>query len=69
MTIAAPRRDRQARLHELDERVRRAWGVYREALRDLEPASYEEAEGRAWERLQRRLAELEQERIALLVAD
>lgn len=69
MTIAAPHRDRQARLRELDERVRRAWGIYREALRELDSAAYEAAEARAWERLQRRLGELDQERSALVEPD
>jgi hypothetical protein len=37
----------------------RAWRIYRESIRDLEGQEYEAAEGRAWERLQRMLDEIE----------
>lgn len=43
---------------ELERRVRTAWASYSASLRDLEGRQYEEAESKAWERLQRRLAEL-----------
>jgi hypothetical protein len=44
---------------ELERRVRHAWAAYNAALRDLEGREYEEAETQAWDRLQRRLAELQ----------
>jgi hypothetical protein len=60
--------DRQARkLAEIDERTREAWVRYTRSLRDLEGRDYEEAEDRSWDRLQRRLKELDDERT--LVAD
>ena len=43
---------------EADRRTREAWGAYRAALRDLQGREYEDAESAAWDRLQRRLAEL-----------
>ncbi len=65
MTISAPRRDENGRLSELDERMRRAWTTYRESLRDLSGRDYDEAEGRSWARLQRKLKQLDGERAAL----
>ena len=43
---------------ELERRVREAWGSYNGALRDLTGREYEEAEAKAWDRLQRELANL-----------
>lgn len=46
---------------EREERARRtraAWDAYRASLRELNGKEYEEAESRAWERLQRRLTEI-----------
>jgi hypothetical protein len=43
---------------ELERRVRHAWSSYSASLRDLEGRQYEEAESKAWDRLQRRLAEI-----------
>jgi hypothetical protein len=63
MTISAPKRD-----SELDERTRRAWGSYRESLRDLSGRDYDDAERRSWDRLQRKLKQLEDERVALEAA-
>lgn len=37
----------------------RAWRIYRESIRDLQGDEYETAERRAWDRLQRMLAEIE----------
>jgi hypothetical protein len=54
--------DRERRLRELQDRTRRAWGVYSESLRDLDGKDYEEAEHRSWERLQRKLRELDLQR-------
>ena len=64
MNISAPRRD-DSRLNELDERTQRAWKAYRDALRDLSGRDYDEAEHRSWERLQRKLAQVEDERTEL----
>ena len=66
MTISAPRREENAKL---DERTRRAWGAYRDSLRDLSGRDYDEAEGRSWARLQRKLKELEGERAAIGAED
>lgn len=38
-----------------DEGTRLAWVTYRDSLRDLDPADYEDAERRSWDRLQRTL--------------
>ena len=64
MNISAPRRD-ESKLSELDERTHRAWKAYRDSLRDLSGRDYDEAEHRSWERLQRKLAQVEDERTAL----
>ena len=65
MTISAARRDENGKRSELDERTRRAWTAYRESLRDLSGRDYDQAEGRSWARLQRKLKELDDERAAL----
>ena len=55
--------DRQARkIAEIDERTREAWERYTLSLRDLEGRDYEEAEDESWDRLQRKLKELDDER-------
>ena len=64
MNISAPRRD-ESKLSELDERTQRAWKAYRDSLRDLSGRDYDDAEHRSWERLQRKLAQVEDERMAL----
>jgi N-formylglutamate amidohydrolase len=43
---------------EQERRVRHAWASYSASLRDLQGREYEAAEAEAWERLQRRLADL-----------
>ena len=65
MTTYATDRDEPRSMRELEERTRRAWNVYRDALLDLEPGEYEDVERRSWERLQRRLCQLEEERAHL----
>jgi len=50
------------RLAEIEQRQRQAWGAYSDDLRGLEGRDYEEAEGESWDRLQRKLRELEDER-------
>jgi phosphoglycolate phosphatase-like HAD superfamily hydrolase len=49
----------------LDERTRKAWGAYREAIVELEGRAYETAETEAWERLQELLRDIETDRAAL----
>ena len=61
MTISAPKAN-QAKRSELDERTRRAWTAYRDSLRDVSGPEYDEVEGRSWDRLQRKLSQLEDER-------
>ncbi|HEY2601572.1 MAG TPA: hypothetical protein VGI67_08455 [Thermoleophilaceae bacterium] len=50
------------KLTELDARTKQAWAVYNESLRELQGREYEDAEGQSWDRLQRRLRELDGER-------
>ncbi len=65
MTTAAPRRDVPATLEEVVERTQEAWTGYRDGLRDLSGRDYDEAEDRAWRRLQRELRDLEERRAEL----
>ena len=53
MTTSATRQGTQRTIAE-----REAWEAYRESLRDLEGADYEEAERLSWARLQETLREL-----------
>jgi hypothetical protein len=62
MTTFTPNRMQARQLKELDERTARAWGAYRDSLRDLDGRDYDDAEHRSWERLQRKLGELAAER-------
>jgi hypothetical protein len=43
---------------EVERRVQQAWADYSASVRDLEGPEYEDAEAKAWARLQRRLAEI-----------
>jgi hypothetical protein len=55
--------DQQAqRLAEIDIRTREAWADYNDELRELEGRDYEEAEDQSWDRLQKRLKQLDDER-------
>ena len=55
--------DQQARrLAEIDSRTREAWTDYTEELRELAGRDYEEAEDESWDRLQKRLKQLDDER-------
>ena len=54
--------ERDRRLADLDERTRRAWADYTEALRELEGRDYEDAEDESWDRLQEQLRELAEQR-------
>jgi hypothetical protein len=51
--------DPDPRRQHLEDRKRAAWGEYSASLQDLSGAEYDEAEGRSWDRLQRRLADIE----------
>jgi hypothetical protein len=57
-----PNRIQARQLKELDERRTRAWGAYRDSLRELQGRDYEDAERRSWDRLQRKLKELDEQR-------
>jgi hypothetical protein len=50
------------RLREIDARKKQAWATYNESVRHLEGREYEDAEGQSWDRLQKRLQELDGER-------
>jgi hypothetical protein len=65
MPTAAPRSEEALTLEEIDERTLHAWTVYRDSLRELSGREYDEAERRSWERLQRKLRQLEQRRADL----
>lgn len=67
MATSAPDRDSSHQQSEFEDRTRRAWVQYRDSLKDLTGPDYEAAEHRSWERLQRRLAELEGQRAAAAV--
>ena len=64
MTLTTDR-DASRRLEELEERTRRAWATYRDALRDKDGRDYDDAEAEAWDQLQRHLDEVRDERAGL----
>ncbi len=66
MTTFAAQPETERRLAELDASVRSAWASYREDLRELQGADYDDAEAAAWDQLQATLRELEAERAALV---
>jgi hypothetical protein len=68
MTTFAAQPDTARRLAELDALTRGAWTAYRDDLRELEGATYEDAEAAAWDQLQATLRGLEAERAALVAA-
>ncbi|MEA2272605.1 MAG: hypothetical protein QOI98_1313 [Solirubrobacteraceae bacterium] len=61
MTTFAPDQDTDSdpRRQHLEERKRAAWGEYSASLQDLKGQEYDDAEHRSWERLQRRLDDIE----------
>ena len=65
MTTAAARPEELLTLEEIDERTLHAWTAYRDSLRELTGSEYDEAERRSWDRLQRKLGQLEQCRVEL----
>jgi hypothetical protein len=56
---------RTDKLNQLEDDERRAWGSYREALRELTGEEYERAERESWEQLQDELQQVEQRRRSL----
>ncbi len=70
MTTFAADHDTSRQLEQLDERTRTAWEDYRASTSALAGPDYEETELVSWERLQRSLSELadERERLAGAVA-
>jgi hypothetical protein len=55
--------DQQARrLADIESRTRQAWADYSGELRELEGRDYEDAEDKSWDRLQKRLKQLDDER-------
>lgn len=68
MTTFAAQPETERRLAELEARTRGAWSTYREDLRDLTRAAYDDAEAAAWDQLQAILRELESERATLVAS-
>jgi rubrerythrin len=62
VTTIAHRTDK---LREVEDDERRAWGTYRETLRELTGEDYERTEHESWEQLQGELRRLEQRRRTL----
>ncbi len=68
MTTFAADHDTSRQLEQLDERTRTAWETYRNTTSALAGSDYEEAELVSWERLQRALNEVADERERLAAA-
>ena len=68
MTTFAADHDTSRLLEQLDERTRTAWEDYRTSTSALAGSDYEEAELVSWERLQRALEEVADERERLVGA-
>lgn len=68
MTTFAADHDTSRQLEELDEQLRTAWEAYRTSTSQLAGSDYEEAELVSWERLQRSLEELADQRERLVGA-
>ena len=66
MTTFAADHDTSRQLDQLDERTRTAWEDYRASTSALAGSDYEETELVSWERLQRSLGELADERQRLV---
>ncbi len=66
MTTFAADHDTSRQLEQLDERMRTAWEDYRASTSELAGPDYEEAELVSWERLQRALTEVADERERLV---
>jgi hypothetical protein len=68
MTTFAADHDTSRQLEQLDERTRTAWETYHSSTSALAGSDYEEAELVSWERLQRALNEVADERERLVAA-
>ena len=68
MTTFAADHDTSRQLEQLDERTRTAWEDYRSSISELAGSDYEEAELVSWDRLQRALNEVADERERLVGA-
>ena len=55
MTATAPEQDSPKERQDAESR---AWGTYRDDLRDLDGREYDDAEKESWDRLQERLREI-----------
>jgi hypothetical protein len=66
MTTFAADHDTSRQLEQLEERMRTAWEAYRTSTSQLAGPDYEETELVSWERLQRALDELADERERLV---
>jgi hypothetical protein len=60
--------DPKQQLADIELRTRQAWDSYNETLRGLSGKDYEETEDRSWDRLQKTLRQLEDERQLLVGA-
>jgi hypothetical protein len=61
--------DQEARkLADIEARERAAWVSYNDSLRELRGRDYEDAEDRSWDRLQKTLRQLDDERQLLASA-
>lgn len=49
-------------LARLEESEAKAWRIYSKSLEGLDGSAYDEAEGRSWDRLQRKLGQIETRR-------
>ena len=58
-----------AELARLEESKAKAWRIYSKSLEGLAGAAYDEAEDRSWERLQRKLGQIESRRAELGASD
>jgi len=54
-----------AELARLEESKAKAWRIYSKSLEGLAGSAYDEAEDRSWERLQRKLGQIETRRAEL----
>lgn len=54
-----------AELARLEESEAKAWRIYSKSLEGLAGTAYDEAEGRSWDRLQRKLGQIETRRSEL----
>jgi hypothetical protein len=66
MTTFAADHDTSRQLEQLDARLRTAWEDYRSSTSELAGSDYEEAELVSWERLQRALQDVADERERLV---